>query len=174
MAAMLRAFRSLVDAGLLSPVDKACVDDTGQADSDSFSIPGPPPKPGEGTNYVRDTIGLADDVFARNSWPWTVWREAAFAISGHPKHLDNELRRLLASEDLGPLGHWVLAELAAYAKNDGWAVAIAQIGATQLDLPGFRGDTEVLLGKALPHLVPAIHREWPEAKSLQDGSYAEA
>lgn len=150
----LGAVRSLIDAGLLRPVDAFVLKDDNNEDDDDFEIPGPQDASGMFAAFARYGIGAADHLFARKSWPWTVTREVGFAVAGHRQHTDHALRELLQSDELGPLGHLALAELFAYLSNDAIAAAIAAQGATKLDDNHFRGDTDALLSKSLPHLLP--------------------
>lgn len=140
--------KSMVDAGVLAPIDKYVVNDWLQKENaKSFSIP----SSSENVGYVavvgRLGLGLADHLFTRNSWPWTVWREACFAAAGYTKHTENETRQLLSSDDVGPLGHWVLAEVFANLQNDAIATVVAARGTTRLDAAQFRGDTEAVFAK---------------------------
>lgn len=160
-AALERHFRTanlLIDAGLLAPLDKAATSaPVPKNKADGFFIPSSQKNLDTTTEWAHLSIGLADYLFARNSWPWTVWREAGFAIAGHPGHWNHEMRRLLDSPDVGPLGHWALAELFARGQGDAWAAAHAQRGLRELNRNHFRQDMEAVLGQVLPHLVSVTH-----------------
>lgn len=151
-----RTANALIAAGLLRPIDEAVTRDVAHNKKDNFSIPWSEQNPDYMTVLTYVSIGAADYLFARNSWPWTVWREMGFAFAGEQDQMDGELRRLLDSDELGPLGHWLIAELLALWDRDAWAAWVAHKGKTRLDLGGFRGDTEALLSEVWPRFVPAI------------------
>ncbi|MFV1965028.1 MAG: POTRA domain-containing protein, partial [Pirellulaceae bacterium] len=102
------------------------------------------------------TRGLADHLFPRGSWAWTVWREVCFTLNGKGTYTGSELKRVLASDNSKPLAHWLLTELCSSINSDELAAAIAARGTQRLSRAKFHSDYEVLLGKTLVRLVPAV------------------
>jgi hypothetical protein len=100
-------------------------------------------------------IPMADKLFPRDSWPWTVWRESAFMLTGessyNPAYTLAELARLVRSDNLGPLGCWVLVELfSSVDRTQTFTEPLARLGLTKLDRGAFRADCEQLFCKVWP------------------------
>ena len=69
----------------------------------------------------------ADQYFPRQSWPWTVWRETGFVISGRGSYTGQQIREFFTSEEVGPVGLLIVASLLDHI-NPKAAQAIAQRG----------------------------------------------
>jgi len=158
ITAALATLGLLVDHGVLDALDKSVVEGRRNSDAkDGLSIPSSGQKISKMQSIARVSVGLADHLFPRDSWPWTVWRETGFMLGGRTKYTASELKRVLASDDSGPLAHWLLTELFTRIKRDQLAVAIAAQGTQKLSRPKFHADCELLLGKTLDRLVPVVH-----------------
>ena len=84
-------------------------------------------------------IGAADGLFPRNSWPWTISREIALNWAGHPKYFQQEMQRLAASRDMGPVGCLCTARLLRLWGLGGYR-DVARRGLKQLSAADFRRD----------------------------------
>src|SRR5262249_54653468 len=49
-------------------------------------------------------LDSADALLPRDSWPWILVREAAFALAGEGRFAQAELDQLLKSDNVGPVG----------------------------------------------------------------------
>lgn len=85
-----------------------------------------------------------DTLWTPGSWPWSVCREFVFTLSGQSKYTSAELRALLRSEDLGPLGCGAIASI--LSKLDaGMAEGFARRSLEQLSAEKLQEDLGVLL-----------------------------
>lgn len=86
----------------------------------------------------------SDQVFPKYSWPWTLARESVFLLGGQGTYADAELKRLYESEDTGPIGSLVIAQLLA-KMNSSSARTFAIRGLTHLTASDFNADCKLLL-----------------------------
>jgi hypothetical protein len=154
---MLRAVdfaAKLLDRGLLSPLDASYSELIAHADSEAFSIPSTDPKRTVTTEdsaaellamFSSQMPGVADRIFPRHSWAWTITREAALASSGRLKYSLDELSRGLAPEAFGPLACWSIATGASSFKMLPVQQRYATEGLRRLQLADFRRDCRILL-----------------------------
>jgi hypothetical protein len=85
-----------------------------------------------------------NDLFPRNSWPWTMTREAVFVVNGNGKYTGAELKRLMDSGETGPVGCDVITHLIV-KMDPSMAKAVAIRGLLHLEKDDFRKDWELLL-----------------------------
>ena len=85
-----------------------------------------------------------NDLFPRNSWPWTVTREAVFVVDGNAKYTGAELKRLMDSGEMGPVGCDAIAHLIT-KMDPSMAKAVAIRGLLHLEKDDFRKDWELAL-----------------------------
>jgi hypothetical protein len=156
--------RLLLDHGVLDPLDEWFVASRQQPETkeeEEFDIPGvvtqiPWDLQKLWPQLPRLSLMAVDGLFPRNSWPWTLWREATLAWANHAEYTSYELQRLAASPDMGPLGRVFTARLLRLYHLPGYQ-AMAAEGLRHLGAADFRRDCRVLLA---PDRVPAtvVHR----------------
>jgi len=61
--------------------------------------------------FAPYVLFVAEGLFPRDSWPWTLACETAWAYLGKTEYTDYQLRRFWAAEETGPLGHLAAAHL---------------------------------------------------------------
>ncbi|MGD0896876.1 MAG: hypothetical protein ABR915_03505, partial [Thermoguttaceae bacterium] len=144
--------RLLLDHGVFDPLDEWIVrsENKPQATGEEFSIPGVGIE-----NWFSDWqklwanlpwlgVGWADSLFPRNSWPWTLLRETALSRLGHSKYFPQELQRLAASRDMGPVGFLATARLLRLQGLEGCRDVAAE-GLRHLSVADFRRDFRAIL-----------------------------
>jgi len=87
---------------------------------------------------------VVNDLFPRESWPWTTAREAVFVASGMGQYTGLELGRIYQSDQVGPIGYLTIADLLAYIRSP-QSSRLAQRGLERLSNEDFRKDVELLL-----------------------------
>ena len=80
-----------------------------------------------------------DTLFARRSWPWTLWRETTFLAVSRPRYAMTELNRIYKSPTSGPVA-LLLAAAMASKRNPKAANMLARRGLERLTLDYFRLD----------------------------------
>jgi len=180
--AALQIASSAIDAGVLGPLDDLSADATTNNNcattnsnatksdrENTFTIPGGLDGMGNVSASSLSSQGLwsraavmrADDLFPRQSWPWTVWRETALVVGGEPRYADRTLADLHDSESTGPLCLLTVASLLDRVHPNA-AHKFAQQGLTRLLLDDFRNDyrplldDDFLLGKCVLHLATVL------------------
>jgi hypothetical protein len=98
---------------------------------------------------IQPVLKPVDDLFPRGSWPWTLARLGILVPTGEYRGATEEVARLMASDDVGPLGYLVAAELLARA-NAPMASPFAKRGLQRLDVEGFDKDLDQLLSEGFP------------------------
>ncbi len=95
------------------------LDDISPSANDVFSMPEPMASNSSLGDWFYASgqmmLPLADELFARQSWAWTLLRQTGFALTGHSENLEAELGRLSVSPDTGPLANLTTAELLSYS-----------------------------------------------------------
>lgn len=94
------------------------------------------------TSYLG--VETADQLFPRDSWAWTIWRETGFFLSEQSKYLGRQLEQLYQSEEVGPVANLVIACLLARANQDSSQLFL-QRARESLSLEKFRKDYRPLL-----------------------------
>ena len=105
---------------------------------------------------ARNLVGQADELFPRNSWCWSVFREINFQLAGSGNVTNQELRFVLQNQNTGPVACWAVSELLLVARQPRLAVAVAQMGRQRMNSIAFRTDCEALFGKQLYRLLPVF------------------
>lgn len=95
-------------------------------------------------------VGPLSPHLPLDSWPRTLLVEAVCLTSGQSRFTDREVVRLLNSPEVGPVGHWVLAEAASFAGQDDLARRFAERALALLTVDGFRPRTS----RSNPHSQP--------------------
>jgi hypothetical protein len=104
-------------------------------------------------------------LFPKHSWPWTIARESVFVLANQTTYTESELQRIYESEDTGPIGCLVIAELLAKL-NSSSAGTFAIGGLTRLGSAHFQNECRVLLegqsglARAFSNMASAL-REMP-------------
>lgn len=137
------AIEKLLDQGLLHACDEAFVFEAERSDDNDFSIPAREPFRISSRGVGRVAASLTDLVFSRDTWPSNVWRETALFLAGHRDYTGAEFARVVNDDSLGPLGHWVLAELLEAIASSS-SKAIAQRGMQRVGREGFERDVALL------------------------------
>jgi len=106
--------RKLLDAGVLKPIDDLYTEPESKKDAE-FDIPTNISPSDKQLNlaaiYARVVVTMADELFPRNSWLWTVWREAGFTVAGKGKYTGPQLQTLYESHDFGPVCYLAIGAL---------------------------------------------------------------
>jgi hypothetical protein len=123
------------------------VTDETKKEEDEFAIPPDDPWKADtqGTMAVVAAYLLShvDSLIARDSWLATLSRESLLTIAGQGRYTEAELKRFLASDDVGPAA--CLATAAFLGRvNPKAARAIAQQGLSRLSPAALHQDYEVL------------------------------
>jgi hypothetical protein len=146
------AYRLLV-FGVLDPLDRmfnASLKD----DNHKFWIPDQPGWPNLAWNIVNPTSWIRlgflinDDLFPQSSWPWTVVQQYTLWSLEKGQYLDEELNRLYASSESGPLCFLVLGWgiQHSFPNSTGFAL-LAERGLRRLNKKDFLKDCEPFLSK---------------------------
>jgi hypothetical protein len=143
------AVRKLLTPAVLRPLDEA--EDALKAKSDSgFRIPADPAKleRAKAAGPLRDValfmLAHYNNLFPRGSWPWTLLRQSVLAVAGADRGARGEWERLLASDEVGPVGCLLAAE-ALRGSDPQMASAFAQRGLARLDADYAARDWKALL-----------------------------
>jgi hypothetical protein len=117
-------------------------------------------------------IDKADDFWQRDSWPWTLTREAAFTLAGQSKYTQTELEKLLVSNAVGPLGSGAAGALVAKI-NAPLSEKFVRRSLDQLTVPDLQKDLTMLLapdnlaGRILQNVLTGFSRlKDPELDAL--------
>jgi hypothetical protein len=86
---------------------------------------------------------LVEQVFERESWPWTLTRQMLLAYSGETTYFRDELRRMYATKAMGPVGSLVVSRTIRHM--GGAATAFANRGLDRLEAKAFMADCDALL-----------------------------
>jgi hypothetical protein len=135
---------------ILRPLDELLTRWIAQRGPKRFFIPTDPSQgPAQAGTAIAGMLSAfifraVNDLFPRNSWPWTTAREAVFVASGIGKYTGLELKRIYESDQVGPIGYLTIADLLAYIKSP-HSAALAQRGLGRLSTVDFRKDVALLL-----------------------------
>lgn len=100
--------------------------------------------------FLRALVPYCDDLFPRQTWPWTMSRETILLISGWAKYTDLEARRTFNDPEVGPVGFFVGAKLYAMASDPASSRIFAKRGLERLTLEFFEKDCRTLFdGKSV-------------------------
>jgi hypothetical protein len=142
----IAAVSQLLGASVLAPIDEAT---SATNQTESFTIPGEETDRTLAQNSLATFLaafafGWGNDFFPKYSWPWTVAHESVFVLANQATYTGAELQRLYASDDTGPVGFLVVAELLA-KMNLPAAKTFADRGLTRLTAADFRSDCRLFL-----------------------------
>lgn len=140
------AVNKLLGPTVLAPIDQAMSTDK---PTEAFSIPMDETDRALAQNslsafFAAFGFRYCNEFFPKYSWPWTVARESVFVLAQQATYTDAELTRLYESDDTGPLGCLVIAELLTRV-NSPAARTFAGRGLTRLSAAGFRNDCRLFL-----------------------------
>lgn len=100
--------------------------------------------------FLRALVPYCDDLFPRQTWPWTMSRETILLISGWAKYTDLEARRTFNDPEVGPVGFFAGAKLYAMASDPTSSRIFAKRGLERLTLEFFEKDCRTLFdGKSV-------------------------
>ncbi len=143
----LRLARKSLDAGALKPIDELVTQPQDEKDAE-FDIPTNISPADNQLNsvavYARLAVAAGDDLFPRNSWPWTVWREAGFTVAGKGKYTGPQLQAFHESHDFGPVCYLAIGALLERIQPR-MTQLFASRGLRSTDAADFRKDYEPLL-----------------------------
>jgi ankyrin repeat protein len=166
------ALRKLFSAQVLLPLDQLATQIFGEDGEDGFYIPPEQPETIEAaTSSVVTMLSaaiyrLSSDFLPKGSWPLIAARETVFVVGGKGKYTGAELERAYKSDDIGPIGYLVIAELLTYIKHPAVS-AFAQRGLEQLSATDFRKDARLLFEKN-SGLADSFARMAAAIKNLDD------
>lgn len=93
---------------------------------------------------MLSSIFAADKAFARESWPWTLSRQAILTYAGLTESFQPEMERMLGSNQVGPIGYLVAAKW-LNRTNPRAATSLARIGLEHLADADFALDVRALM-----------------------------
>jgi hypothetical protein len=156
--------QTLVGLDLLRTIDQRMLEST-EKPASTFRIPFGPLAAGQPAGYpamlARLVPGLAEQGFPRDSWPWTVCREAAFAAMGKGAYTGAEVQRIYTSNQVGPICRWVVS-LLMLRVDERMSRLLALRGLSGLGIDDFRNDYQPLLdpnyvtGQFLQHATQVL------------------
>ncbi|MCA9202059.1 MAG: hypothetical protein KDA59_03400 [Planctomycetales bacterium] len=169
MRSNLELFRSLIDAGAFSQLDKhMSTTAPSRKGVRQFSIPSEFADriPRNFTQQMVMNAGLpvSDWLLPRESWAWMVWRETCLVLCGETTQTKSQLKELYESPELGPLACEVLVWLTSRMSWQPLPELFAMKGLRRLDTPAFLSDCDCLLnsnswvGSALVGVVGATSK----------------
>jgi hypothetical protein len=171
----LKLAQKLLDAGILEPIDGWISEANGEAERE-FDIPtSRSPNVGLAATLARGAVTLADDLFPRDSWLWTLWREAGFTVAGEGEYTGPQLEAFYESHDFGPVCYLAIGALLERVQPR-MTQLFASRGLRSTDAADFRKDYEPLLdrrfviGACLHHasmLLRELHAE--EVQGIAEG-----
>ncbi len=148
---VLHLVGKLADLGFLDPMDQFAKESF-EEEEQKFSIPRP--KRLAGANAFSATaVGAfallpnADQLFPRNSWAWTLWRESGFLLAGETRYTQTQLRTLYEAADSGPVCHLATAYLLNRVGKRDLSQAFAKHGLERLVVSDWQNDVELLLSE---------------------------
>ena len=116
-----------------------------------FFIPAPQmPTPGGlpfVSSFVQFLMDQANQCSAK-SWERVVFRQAVHLLLGNVKYWGGDVRRLYASEDIGPVGYLLLAEISG-DKYPAPRVYFAAKGLSDLSVQGFHKDYDIIVDSTI-------------------------
>ena len=157
----------LFNAKTLGPLDQVLARRAAVDKPDSFGVP---LSIGDVNHWDEHALGNSaavfvfctiEDFFPRDSWPWTLAREAAFVMQQKAQYTDAELQRLAQSKETGPIGFLALASV-LHDLNPQSSKAAAGLGLNLLGARNFRNDYRLLLdgqsalSQSLQNVVSAL------------------
>ncbi len=169
----LRLAQRLLDAGILERMDGWTSEANGEAERE-FDIPTSHSPSADSTGFVaavaRGAVTIADELFPRNSWVWTLWREAGFTVAGKGKYTGPQLEAFYESHDFGPVCYLAIGSLLEKVQPR-MTQLFASRGLKSTDAADFRKDYEPLLDRrsvigACLHQASILLREL-DAKEVQ-------
>ncbi len=133
---------------VFDPLNRIPGFDQKQNDEESFVVPTRKSLAGSTSSPLAQVSVLLlksiDNLAQSGTWPWVLIRESALTMAGHGEFMQTELDKLIASEDMGPVGCLSAAFLLGKF-NPNRARSFAQRGLTRLHLDAFRQDYKLLL-----------------------------
>jgi hypothetical protein len=148
-AEAVRTAQQLLRLGVFGALDDALVRPGNEPESE-FKVPWnwrnhSPPKSFVAA-FARPAVALADSLFPRHSWAWTVWREAALLLAGEDKYTGRQLEHFYQSHDFGPVCYLTISELLARPQAR-MSELFARRGLWFTSADEFRKDVKPLLDK---------------------------
>ena len=147
----LKLAQRLLNAGILEPIDGWLSESNGEAERE-FDIPTSRSPSADSIGFAaaiaRGAVTLADDLFPRNSWLWTLWREAGFTVADKGEYTGPQLQAFYESHDFGPVCYLAIGVLLEKVQPR-MTQLFASRGLKSTDAADFRKDYEPLLDRRL-------------------------
>ncbi len=142
----IAAVSKLLGTTVLAPLDRVM---STNRQAERFSIPADETDRALAQNslsafFAAFGFRYCNEFFPKYSWPWTIARESVFVLAHQGIYADAELKRLYQSEDTGPVGCLLIAEVLA-RMNSPAARTFAIGGLVRLSAADFRHDCRLLL-----------------------------
>lgn len=139
------ALAKLLAKRVLAPLDEAM---SRTDEGETFSLPADPKflrasVDSNPLSLLRAGLFVWDELFPYGSWTWTLGHEGTLVISGGTSTARDELRRLMSSDEIGPVGCLAISH-AMRSFNPGLSRSVAKIGLERLDAAEFAKDFHVL------------------------------
>jgi hypothetical protein len=131
----------------LFPLDRLVIDQrTGNDadDPDFHTIPDGAALMANPMAVARWALWLPDLLYPYASWPWTIGHEAIMLVGGGSPTAGDELKRILSSGEIGPIGCLALSAALAQTNRE-YGRLVAKLGLERLDADQFARDFRVLL-----------------------------
>ena len=151
--------RELTHYGALRPIDMWLkrIHKTGtKNDPFQFRLPPSAATP-MNEDLTKSALSLSNYLYERDTWPWTLLRQAAFLRSGQGEYAIPIINATLHQERSGPLAHWLAAELLV-RQHPQLAGEIAQRGLRQVDTASFDDDCQQLLPRQREIYMTLLHQ----------------
>jgi hypothetical protein len=145
------AAEKLLSNEALAPLEPLGTSLAAALDPTGFSVPNPPLSEQRApfAYTLRPVLKPVDDLFPRTSWPWTLARLGVLIPTGEYRGATEEVGRLMTSDNVGPIGYLMAAELLARS-NAPMAVPFAKRGLQRLDVEKLDVDLDQLLSERHP------------------------
>ena len=148
--------RQLIHCGALRPVDLWVTRPEQKTTDDPFDFR---LTPSTGMpmdeDLLKSALSVSNYLFETDTWPWILLRQAAFLRSGHGEYAIPLINATTHTEQCGPVGHWLAAELLA-AQHPKLAGEIALNGQQVLDTANFRQDCALLIPERIDVYLPFL------------------
>jgi hypothetical protein len=158
----------LLAAQALLPLDRLVIDqrtsDNAAGNPGFHTIPDGAAIMANPMTMARWALWVPDLLYPYGSWPWTIGHEAIMLVGGGSPTAGDELKRVLSSGEIGPIGCLALSAALSQTNRE-YARLVAKLGLERLGPDDFAKDFRVLLrsdragAKVLEKLLDALAKQ---------------